>query len=386
MMFTRLITYCVFVTLIVMNYSQTDIVERLNVPRQLTSIVFLMRVCEWNVQTSVNEFGSFWYGTFAKNITDCSLGNIQFNPLNNIIVNVYIPCKFASVYDRRIVDATLMNSVNQNDYITEWTGYIIRNINIQLSSYRHKLFIIPKQTPANFYGLAYQGCDKSGCFSWYNSEQYTSNLFMHELGHNFGLDHSWRRMDEYGDETCVMGNQPNRCWNAAHRYALNWSNPVQSFDMTTIDLNITTNVTLEANHFIQIENRLFAEHVNTIGQSRVPSTLHIYWLNVNMSTDLLCSLSQEGMGCKINRVAPQIHFIVSSIASSNMNIAFCQGLCLDLEYNKAIVTINNTKNTNNSTFDDDVKMSPTTNQSVRKMLFNTFVVLSCSLVASVAWS
>jgi hypothetical protein len=365
-----------------MSYSQKDIVQRLNVPRQLTSVVFLMRVCEWSIQTSVNEFGSFWYGIFAKNLTYCSLGNIQFNAINNIIIDVYVPCKFSSIYDQRIVDATMMNSLNQDYYITEWTAYIVRNTKLQLSSYRHKLFIIPKHTPANFYGLGYQGCDKSGCFSWYNTEHYTSNLFMHELGHNFGLDHSRRLMDEYGDETCVMGNQPNRCWNAAHRYALNWSNPISTFDMTKIDLNTVTNITLEANHFIQIENKLFAEHVNVIGQTRIPSTLHIYWLNVNYSTDHLCSLLQTGMGCNVTHVvSPNIHFVVSSITRNLMNITFCQGPCLDLQYNTVMVTTNNTVNATNTTNTDIVPPRTTTNKSIKKISFHVFIVaMSCSVM------
>ncbi|CAJ1965081.1 unnamed protein product [Cylindrotheca closterium] len=82
--------------------------------------------------------------------------------------------------------------------------------------------------------LAY--ADFGGYVSVYNGDKWCANEVtqVHELGHNFGLDHSWGD-EEYEDETGAMGytkgaadDTPfgNRmCFNGAHSWQLGWYTP-----------------------------------------------------------------------------------------------------------------------------------------------------------------
>jgi hypothetical protein len=52
------------------------------------------------------------------------------------------------------------------------------------------------------------------------------NILLHEWGHNLGLRHAGTKTLEYGDNTCIMGNniKEDLCFNPAHSHILNWIN------------------------------------------------------------------------------------------------------------------------------------------------------------------
>ena len=50
------------------------------------------------------------------------------------------------------------------------------------------------------------------------------DVTFHELGHNFGLQHSTTPGNEYGDCSCAMGACASlRCFNAVQSWILGWS-------------------------------------------------------------------------------------------------------------------------------------------------------------------
>jgi hypothetical protein len=52
------------------------------------------------------------------------------------------------------------------------------------------------------------GCSGTKCYTWINGAVSRDlSIYMHEMGHNFGLHHSARAGSdyEYGDNTCTMG-------------------------------------------------------------------------------------------------------------------------------------------------------------------------------------
>jgi len=303
-------------------------ITRLNIKQQLTSIVYLLKVCNYTTQTPVAEFQTFWYGPFARNLSTCTLGNVGFNTKDNVVVEMTIPCKFVSVLDgKTVVDNTLLNETNYNYYNTEWTFYAIKNTNFNTSLYRYRMVIIPKQTPAKFYGLGTLGCYDDGCYSWYNTNEYVSNLFLHEIGHNFGVHHSRKMNDEYGDVTCVMGNQRNRCWNAAHRYALGWSEPTNTLMINKSETTLQTSIALTLGEFVNVNNNVFVEHVDISSVPNiVPRSIQVYQLNTDYSTLHLCSLFKVGDVCTINQDT-KIALNIANMYSDTIIVDICRDAC-----------------------------------------------------------
>jgi hypothetical protein len=306
-------------------------ITRLNIKQQLTSIVYLLKVCNYNKQTPIAEFRAFWNGPFARNLSKCTLGNIGFNPDNNIIVEMYIPCQFVSVLDGKIVDNTLFDGgQNTNYYNIEWAHYVVKNTKFNTTMYRYRMLVLPKETPAKFYGLGTLGCYADGCYSWYNTNQYVSNLFLHELGHNFGLDHSRSKHAEYGDFTCVMGNEQNRCWNAAHRYVLGWSEPRNTLFLNNSQNLVRSSFMLSVNEFIRVNNNIFVEHVNLSSVPNiVPQSIQVYQLTINQSTIHLCSLLKVGDVCTIDQDM-SIYLSIDSITNDKIIFNICPDACQNI--------------------------------------------------------
>jgi hypothetical protein len=314
-------------------------ITRLNVKEQMTSIVYLLKVCDYTKQTPVVEFQDFWYGSFARNLSKCTLDNVGFNPKDNVVVEMTIPCQFESYINKQTVDNTLLNNTNYNDYNTEWTAYAIKNTNFNITAYKYRMIIIPKETPATFYGLASIGCYDDGCYSWYNTDKYVSNLFLHEMGHNFGLHHSRKMNDEYGDATCVMGSQPNRCWNAAHRYALGWSEPKDTLLLNNSELTLQKPIALTLGQFVTVNNNIFVEHVDiSTVPNIIPRSIQVYQLiNTDFSTLHLCSLFKVGDVCTINQDT-QIALTIASMYSDTIIVDICRDACNNTSYNYSTTT------------------------------------------------
>lgn len=111
-------------------------------------------------------------------------------------------------------------------------------LGVNMSLYRHQLFVLPYNVSCNWGGYAYVGCGTT-CSAWVlsyrESNAYARIIFTHELSHNLGVSHSsldtnndGRNDSEYGDAACVMGSGDFRYFkemNAPHRDQLRWFNP-----------------------------------------------------------------------------------------------------------------------------------------------------------------
>ncbi len=274
--------------------------NRLNVNMEMTSIVFLLKICNYTTQSSVSSFTSWWYGEFPTKLNECSLGNVRFNKTKNIVVSAYIPCKFKSAVNGKIVDNTVFEAFNETIYNYEWGYYVAKNAGFDISAYKYRLLVYPRDTPATFYGLASVGCYADGCYSWYNTDTYTPSLFLHELGHNFGLDHARTPTDEYGDDS-IMGYTSNQCYNAGHRYALGWSEPKSSIKLLNSKAIVNASYTLSLREFVKVDD-IFLEYVNVSNQLKsVEQSLHVSVLQSDYSTVQLCSLVNVGDGCTVKQ-------------------------------------------------------------------------------------
>jgi hypothetical protein len=278
------------------NCSEIEIAPKL-IRENLTSVVFLVKVCNYIQQTSVLSFKEFWYGKFAQSLETCTLNNVVFmkNENMNIVVEQYIPCVYTSSINSEVVDNRLLNKTNFNYYNTEWMHYLIFNSQVDYKKYKYKLLIYPQDTPAIFYGLATWGCNDNGCYSWYNTKTFENDLFLHELGHNFGLEHARTIGNEYGDTTCVMGNIPNGCYNSPHRYILGWDKPVQRIFSNSSNEIFTLS---HNSSYVRINTQVFVEALRI--SSDKTFSLHVYWLYPNLSSLYFCKLTLNKNRCIFN--------------------------------------------------------------------------------------
>jgi hypothetical protein len=170
--------------------------------------------------------------------------------------------------------------------------YTINYKGIKLEKYKYKLLVLPLNNMVSWAGLGVINCGNESCFSWYNM-YFRSSLYLHELGHNFGIKHATTPNSEYGDETCVMGSgsPQQKCYNSPHRYLLGWDKPNKEI-ISSNDKKINTTVILaNESDFITVNDTLFIEVFM--------KEVYVYLLNEDTSTVKLCRLSETHTPCNL---------------------------------------------------------------------------------------
>lgn len=89
------------------------------------------------------------------------------------------------------------------------------------------------------------------------------SVFLHELGHNWGLVHSGYNGIEYGDLSSAMGwCCDTRCFNGMEEYTLGWSQPVTTVTQSgNYTLNENEYILLDG-HFVQYRKNKIVESLN----------------------------------------------------------------------------------------------------------------------------
>lgn len=102
---------------------------------------------------------------------------------------------------------------------------------VDLSRYRYRIYVLPTEIAyaCNFAGLGNLGCG-TFCRSWIAICD-RAGTYVHELGHNLGMEHAGTDLDnngsiddEYGDASCSMGSGRFgwRQFNAPHKIQMGW--------------------------------------------------------------------------------------------------------------------------------------------------------------------
>lgn len=142
---------------------------------------------------------------------------------------------------------------------------------IPVDKFIYRIYILPKGG-CSFAGLGVIGpCSKNKICRIWISGHYANqpSTYVHELGHNLGLNHASYKGDEYGDFSDVMGYCCiNRCFNAPHSNMLNFTQARNTF---YIPLESIYTLTLEKNEYIQIHDPL--QFTTWFIQNRQPSGL-----------------------------------------------------------------------------------------------------------------
>lgn len=151
-----------------------------------------------NANSVQNYYQEVSYGKQALNIT--------VTPWLLASMNTSTACDYMSI-------ATAANSA------ATAAGY-------NLSNYVNKFYVMPYNSSCGWSGLAYVGSPYQAWSNGYNSPQ----VYTHELGHNFGLDHagsvsclgSGCGVAEYGDPYDTMGNQAMMHYDSYQKSRLGW--------------------------------------------------------------------------------------------------------------------------------------------------------------------
>ena len=104
---------------------------------------------------------------------------------------------------------------------------VLREKHADLSQVYHHTFTIVPQRAIEKQIVAYAGLGGTNIVAGDNLES-SMSIFMHEFGHNLGLNHATFGIKEYGDNTGYMGTSSNvvggpmKCYNAYNFYYLGW--------------------------------------------------------------------------------------------------------------------------------------------------------------------
>jgi len=170
----------------------------------------------WFGPTHCNELClryTFWeYNTYDTTITgaiaDSSNGTLRLS------------------YDKSIITTVSIN-FDGTCRPFDWIDSVMTILDLQ--SYKYKMLIVPLEAHCVWAGLATLSCSYSGnCITFVRSMD--PGVYVHELGHNFGFTHSSSDLNddgfidnEYGDDTCYMGNVIGwKRYNALHRWTIGW--------------------------------------------------------------------------------------------------------------------------------------------------------------------
>lgn len=274
-------------------------------PMEFTSIVFIATICSWQQTQNKTKFEAFYLQEFSTSLNGCSKGNVVFsnNASKNIVMTVNIPCVYNSVIDNKLViDNMLITEDNTYDYVVEWTRYAVQFAN-NINDYQYKLLVIPNNDVIPWRGLGKVG----GTFSWYNTHDLDVNLYLHEIGHNFGLGHAMKDGEEYGDDTCVMGTGTS-CYTAPHRHFLGWDYPMMTINFGLC--NKTSCIKTSWNKTIHMKkNGEFMVFNNNLYIESSSFSVNAYILQNNISTSYVCKVDTEALWCYIVDYAISITFM-----------------------------------------------------------------------------
>ena len=136
-----------------------------------------------------------------------------------------------------------------------WADYadaILKSKMVNIEGYTNSIYILP--TGCGFGGLGVVGpCGATArCRVWINGDvSRQSSVYVHELGHNLGLNHAGYNGDPYGDWSDAMGYCcQSRCFNAAHMDDLNWRVAKGLYDLGSLSVPVT--IDLNGNEYVKV--------------------------------------------------------------------------------------------------------------------------------------
>lgn len=273
-----------------------------------TSLVLIARVCEEKEPVNVETFKKFWFGEFRERLSYCSLDNVLMNNIDdtsNAVVSVNIPCGFES------------------DIIDDWMYYTLNEAaknGINVNLYKYKILILPASLSRSWAGLGVVDCNNGPhCFSWIRSEFLSTFIYLHELGHNWGLGHATLFGNNEGDLYSIMGRESsNNCYNGAHRTFLQWDTPSNKVEITA-----STSINLDINNTKRDPYILVKLNQQSIFVDFTKTMWIVYKYNSSeVSTTTKCVMTKARKVCILREDALVFKIISYNDTLININISY----------------------------------------------------------------
>lgn len=166
--------------------------------------------------------------------------------------------------------------------------FIVSQVSSQIAAVDKEQFvsyILPKEMQCDFAGLGSVGpCTGDvQCNTWINGLYANStDLYLHELGHNLGLGHASYKGNAYGDMTDVMGECcAERCFNAVHLDTLHVQRSKKIIAYPIDDFTVH-NVILGKNEYVTMvggKKKYYLQNRQSDGYDQIPefgSGLNVY--------------------------------------------------------------------------------------------------------------
>ncbi|EFJ42854.1 hypothetical protein VOLCADRAFT_97013 [Volvox carteri f. nagariensis] len=212
--------------------------------RNITSVVFLLSFCGWNNLFTAASFRDFWLNgpdtpptarTVQNYWSFCSQGATRMTNATQLIFEVSLPCE--GTYGGRSYDFAKKcdSSLELYAWMDLADDYVQNTLGQNISSVKQRIAVLPYEVNQNCFwaGMGSVGCSGSRCYTWINGRySQDPSTYVHELGHNLGLQHSGRVgvAYEYADSSCTMG-QGRTCYNTPNMWRLGWLSPVPGGDL-----------------------------------------------------------------------------------------------------------------------------------------------------------
>jgi Gametolysin peptidase M11 len=268
-----------FLSILLVNVGIVD-VQSLITP--IVNIIYIPLVCESSIFGPAVVTQEF-IDQLNVQLIQCSNGKFAIG--NGTIVNspITIPCS--------------LQSIKTCDNFYEWENYI--PIEYLLIRTKYLYFITPheyiKSCPIG------QG-EVNGRKSWIRHDKYNDiSTHLHELGHNWGLDHANTLKEEYADMSSVMGYCCNiRCFNPPQVDYLNWTRTVIHINSKNlqVDKRYTYNTTSLSYDYLLLNNKYYIGYRQNIDgdfglQPPWYGNILIHIMNENGTTTIISSISLE---------------------------------------------------------------------------------------------
>lgn len=172
--------------------------------KRLSSITYALEMCG-SESHDIEQLHTN-LGHIDKYMNNCTYGLYSLLPKKNIVVGpIEMPCTHTC------------SANDAHGWAMYAQDYVTKMLRLDVSQYMHHMFMLSPNTSCSWAGLGTIGCTSKGCLTWYSGDYgYDMSIVLHELGHNFGLQHSGTSIDEYGDGSCIMGYARTgsyRCFN-----------------------------------------------------------------------------------------------------------------------------------------------------------------------------
>lgn len=273
------------------NIKITDVTNDIEKPfkTEVKALVILTTICNFRQQNTKIEFEDFLYSSISSKLDSCSFGNVKLNKALSTVIELHIPCSIPgtmSPYLGKQIDLLTLSDEEYEPHVSAMMVYAINKISTY-KNYNYFMMKLPNNAfPVAWSGLALTNCQGVTCYSWFNNPNLIAGIYVHELGHNFGLGHAKTPNSEYGDPHCAMGQaQLNNCYNAVHRDALGWSSPMVSVNLSSQLPSVAYTLTQNSQYIIA--NKL-------IYIEKFDDSVGVYLAMPDVTSMLLSTLSKKG--------------------------------------------------------------------------------------------